>query len=80
MQFKSNYQYTKDSEPAKDPENGLVVADMNAPKKIKWKIDKAVEKSLGDAQIFVDKLIADSDLGILHFENYGSDWIKKNGF
>ncbi len=54
-------------------------APMKPPFKLRWKIDSVVNKGIEDAKIFVDKLIGDSDLGVLHFHEYGSDWIKKNG-
>jgi carnitine O-acetyltransferase len=55
------------------------LASMNHPVKLKWKIDSVVSKGIRDAQIFVDQLIGNSDLGVLHFSDYGSDWIKKYG-
>jgi carnitine O-acetyltransferase len=55
------------------------VASMNHPVKLTWKIDSFVSKGIKDAQIFVDQLIGDSDLGVIHFNDFGSDWIKKYG-
>ena len=52
---------------------------MNSPIKLHWTIDSVVKQGLVDAQTFVDRVISDSDLGILHFLDFGSDWIKKNG-
>lgn len=52
---------------------------MHPPVKLHWQIDSVVKKGIADGQLFVNNLINDSDLGILHFHEYGSDWIKKYG-
>ena len=50
---------------------------LSTPKKLIWKVNSTVKKGLTEAQIYVDKVIQDCDLGVLHFKDYGSDFIKK---
>ncbi|KAJ3300310.1 hypothetical protein HK104_002129 [Borealophlyctis nickersoniae] len=71
------FDYCVEHEPAKDPANIKPGANMKRPRRLTWETDEKVVKGLTKAQAFVDKTIADSDVSVLHFLNYGSDVIKR---
>ncbi len=47
--------------------------------KIEWVLANDSEQWFQDAQTYINETISDSDLEVLHYENYGSDFIKKMG-
>ncbi|KAJ3217925.1 hypothetical protein HK099_005296 [Clydaea vesicula] len=66
-------------EPASDPANVSSSFTLNKPFKLKWVTDESVIEDLKKAQSNADRLIADSDVSVLHFTDYGADFIKKFG-
>ena len=67
------------SEPAKDPPTAKPSANLRQPRHLDWHVDAKVENGLLEAQKLLDQTIADSDVGLLHFSEFGSDAIKKDG-
>ncbi|KAJ3053646.1 hypothetical protein HK097_003759 [Rhizophlyctis rosea] len=65
-------------EPAKDPPNAKQGATLRQPRLLEWHVDAKVEKGLAEAQKWLDQTIADSDVGLLHFGEFGADSIKKD--
>jgi carnitine O-acetyltransferase len=63
-------------EPAVDPPR-TSTAPLSLPKKLSWVIDRVIEKDLVDAQTAIDSIISDSDVNVIHFTGYGTDFIKK---
>lgn len=70
--------YSVLNEPAKDPtgtDTG-VDADVIPFVHLQWNISGSIKKSIIDAQLYVDKTIADSDIDLMHYNLFGSDFIK----
>ncbi|KAI7867549.1 acyltransferase ChoActase/COT/CPT [Spinellus fusiger] len=66
-------------EPCPGPLNPQVVKGaLSNVHHLKWKIDATLEKALVEAQTVADVVAADSDVGVLIFNDYGSSWVKKN--
>jgi carnitine O-acetyltransferase len=63
-------------EPAVDPPHTSSVPLPN-PKKLSWVTDKFIDQDLIIAQKSIDSIIADSDVNVIHFNEYGTDFIKK---
>ncbi|KAL2913180.1 hypothetical protein HK105_207299 [Polyrhizophydium stewartii] len=65
------------NEPAKDP--ALVAPASATPpvRRLEWTVDGKILQAIRDAQTFTSKLIGDSDVHVLHYKNYGADFIKK---
>ncbi|KAI8916733.1 acyltransferase ChoActase/COT/CPT [Powellomyces hirtus] len=66
-------------EPAKDPASAKRNATLRPPQKLLWKIDNKIVQDLEEAQRAIDVDIANSDMKILHYSKYGTDFIKKIG-
>jgi carnitine O-acetyltransferase len=67
------------SEPAKDPLNSVSDPKIEPIRKLEWTVDDVIKTRLGQAQIFIDKTVGDSDVEIFHYNGYGGDFIKKYG-
>jgi carnitine O-acetyltransferase len=63
-------------EPAVDPPS-VSNKPLSAPKKLSWVIDREIEDDLVSAQKAIDAVISDSDVQVIHFQGYGSNFIKK---
>ncbi|KAI8924064.1 acyltransferase ChoActase/COT/CPT [Entophlyctis helioformis] len=67
------------NEPAKDSPGAILSAPTaNKARRLTWNTDAKIGKAIVDAQAAASKLIADSDLTVMHFAEYGGDFIKKN--
>lgn len=66
------------NEPAVDPVDATK-AKLSPPQLLEWTVDDLVMKDITIAQKDADALIADSDLTVLHFKDFGLDFIKKVG-
>ncbi|KAI8897824.1 acyltransferase ChoActase/COT/CPT [Globomyces pollinis-pini] len=66
-----------ESEPAQDPANTAKTVSLPAVKRVSWEVDDYIKKAFVEAQCFVDETIADSDMKLLHYPKYGSNFIKK---
>ena len=67
--------YAAHREPATDPP-GAVSSDLKVVH-LKWTVDADILQGLKDAQTYITKTIRDSDLHVVHFTQYGADFIKK---
>ncbi|KAI8820719.1 acyltransferase ChoActase/COT/CPT [Fimicolochytrium jonesii] len=66
-------------EPATNPASAKQNATMRPPKHLEWITDDKIAQELTDAEKTVAVAIADSDVSILQYNKYGSDFMKKTG-
>ncbi|KAJ3315513.1 hypothetical protein HDV04_003055 [Boothiomyces sp. JEL0838] len=64
------------NEPAKDPQNSTTTPTVKPIQRLEWVIDGRIGKAFEEAQEFIDKLIADSDMELIIYDKYGIDFIK----
>jgi len=64
-------------EPASDPQNAVPLPALTPPVHLSWVTDAGTKSALEEAQRDADALISDSDVLVIHFTGYGTDWIKK---
>ncbi len=50
---------------------------FNGPEKLVWKIDETIQNALKAAQDNANKIINDSDIHVVHFNDFGADYIKQ---
>lgn len=67
------------NEPAKDPQNSTTTPTVKPIQRLEWVIDGRIGKAFEEAQEFIDKLIADSDMELIIYDKYGIDFIKSTG-
>jgi hypothetical protein len=65
-------------EPAIDPPQA-VSTNITPVRRLEWVIDDTITRSLCQAQTYIHELIADSDVHVLHYTGYGSEFIKRCG-
>jgi carnitine O-acetyltransferase len=63
-------------EPAQDPPNASSNPSIRPSFRLEFVIDSKIQESLVRAQSFVNDLIQDSDVAVMHYSGYGSDFIK----
>ncbi|KAL7750926.1 hypothetical protein RI367_003505 [Sorochytrium milnesiophthora] len=72
------FEYVLQNEPALDPPGvRSEAASLNKPKRLRFSTDATIAKYIAEAEVHAHKLIADSDIGVLIFREYGTDFIKK---
>jgi carnitine O-acetyltransferase len=64
-------------EPAADPQNCTKNATLEPVQHLTWTIDDQIQASFSRAQNFIQKTIHDSDVELVHYDGYGSNFIKK---
>ncbi|TPX34106.1 hypothetical protein SeMB42_g07377 [Synchytrium endobioticum] len=70
------FQFVEAHAPARDPANVASHPSLRAPSKLKWKVNASITKAIENADRNAKKVIANSDLTVLRFTEYGSDYIK----
>lgn len=65
----------------KDSEEGkrLLAVAENEIRRLEWVTDQSVIESIEAAEKEVDAIVEDSEGLMLWFEDYGTEWIKKQG-
>ncbi|KAJ4481958.1 acyltransferase ChoActase/COT/CPT [Lentinula aciculospora] len=59
------------------PRTSEVAALLRRPTEIKFTLNDEVREAVASAEERFDKLVADHDLHVLHYEGYGKEYIKK---
>lgn len=62
------------NEPAKDPPNA--VDSLDPVKALSWEVNDEINQFISVAQKDADDIINDSDVTVIHFSDFGSDFIK----
>ncbi|TPX30708.1 hypothetical protein SmJEL517_g05790 [Synchytrium microbalum] len=70
------FEYVANHEPVQDPKNVVSKPDLRAPMKMTWKVDAAVIKAIDVAGKSAKKIIDNSDVTVLRFTEFGSDFVK----
>lgn len=60
-----------------DAEGVSLLDEAPTWRKLTWKVDEKVRQSIQHAENTAKEITADSDIGVLWFDEYGADWIKK---
>ncbi|KAJ3369259.1 hypothetical protein HDU91_007380 [Kappamyces sp. JEL0680] len=69
--------YAVSREPAKDPLTIVEKPSVKPVQRLEWEIDDTIKAAFSEAQAYVNETIADSDVKVLHYKKYGSEFIKK---
>ncbi|KAI8812157.1 acyltransferase ChoActase/COT/CPT [Cladochytrium replicatum] len=70
--------YVGSHEPAQENPNARTPQVLPEPVKLIWKVDAVVDEALKKAFAYVEKLIGDSDMSVVNFAGYGSNFIKSS--
>ncbi|CAJ0846586.1 14921_t:CDS:2, partial [Entrophospora sp. SA101] len=71
--------YIVSREPAQDPPNASSIS-LPTPEHLKWNLDPSIQKTIENAQVNIQSAIDNVDSVLLHYSEYGSNWLKKNAF
>ncbi|KAI9096994.1 acyltransferase ChoActase/COT/CPT [Phlyctochytrium arcticum] len=64
-------------EPARDPPSFKSNPTLRPPRHLEWVVDDKIKTGLKAAEKEIHKAIANSDVRVLHYKGYGTDFIKK---
>nr|CAG8564833.1 11735_t:CDS:10 [Entrophospora candida] len=68
--------YIVSREPAQDPPNASSIS-LPTPEHLKWNLDSSIQKTIENAQVNIQSAIDNVDSVLLHYSEYGSNWLKK---
>ncbi|CAG8462315.1 479_t:CDS:10 [Dentiscutata heterogama] len=69
------FDYIIKNEPAQDPQNTSPI-ELPPPQHLKWIVDGSIMNTIQQAQINIQAAIDNVDSVLLHYNEYGSDWLK----
>ncbi|RKP26829.1 acyltransferase ChoActase/COT/CPT [Syncephalis pseudoplumigaleata] len=65
------------AEPSRDPANVDTTAPLASPEHLTWTVDSSVRDAIGEAEKEAAKLIGGIDSVILHYQEYGYEYLKQ---
>ncbi|CAG8485294.1 11681_t:CDS:10 [Cetraspora pellucida] len=69
------FDYIISHEPAQDPSNASPI-ELSSPQYLKWVADNSIMNTIQQAQINIQAAIDNVDSVLLHYNEYGSEWLK----
>ncbi|CAG8438165.1 3646_t:CDS:10 [Scutellospora calospora] len=70
------FDYILSNEPAQDLPNASPIV-LLSPQYLKWDVDNSIMNTIQQAQINIQAAIDNVDSVLLHYTEYGADWLKK---